>query len=139
MVPRATTYPRGVMQPWLAPDAHIAELTTRCLFITGFIQAGFAAYMIFAGSLRGAGDTRFIMFATGLTAIVAVAIGRISERTFHWADRGIALWAWWWILTGWIFVLGALYLLRFMGGKWKSMRVIEPELANADCGMRIAE
>src|SRR5207244_12372925 len=38
-----------------------------------------AIQIVLIGALRGAGDTRFIMFATGLTAIVAVAIGRISE------------------------------------------------------------
>jgi MATE family multidrug resistance protein len=92
-----------------------------------------ALQIVLIGALRGAGDTRFIMLATGLTAIVAVAIGHVCERSFHWIQTGFGLWGWWWVLTGWVLALGILYLLRFYGGKWKSMRVIEPELvANAE-------
>ncbi len=87
-----------------------------------------AAQIMLVGALRGAGDTRFILLATGLTAVVAVTIGRVGERLFHWADRGIGLWAWWWVLTGWVLALGVIYVLRFLGGQWKSMRVIEPNL-----------
>jgi MATE family multidrug resistance protein len=90
-----------------------------------------SAQIVLIGALRGAGDTRFIMFATGLTAIVAVAIGRLCEYRFDWIETGFGLWGWWWILTGWVVALGTLYLLRFRGGKWKTMRVIEPELASA--------
>jgi multidrug resistance protein, MATE family len=89
-----------------------------------------ATQIMLVGALRGAGDTRFILFATGLTAIVFVTIGRVSERLFDWAGRGIGLYGWWWILTLWIFVLGVVYFFRFLGGQWKSMRVIEPELAD---------
>jgi MATE family, multidrug efflux pump len=87
-----------------------------------------AAQIMLVGALRGAGDTRFILLATGLIATVAVAIGRASERIFHWTDRDIGLWGWWWVLTGWVLALGIVYVLRFLGGRWKSMRVIEPEL-----------
>jgi len=68
------------------------------------------------------------LLATGLTAVVAVTIGRAGEHLFHWAERGIGLWAWWWVLTGWVLALGVIYVLRFLGGKWKSMRVIEPSI-----------
>jgi multidrug resistance protein, MATE family len=90
-----------------------------------------AVQIMLVGALRGAGDTRFILGATGLTAIVFVTLGHFSERAFDWHARGIALWGWWWILTLWIFVLGVIYFLRFLGGRWKSMRVIEPELPDA--------
>jgi len=43
-------------------------------------------------------------------------------------ERGWMLWGWWWVLTGWIFTLGMVYMARFIQGKWQSMRVIEPEL-----------
>lgn len=39
---------------WISPaDPHIVQLTTTCLFITGFIQIGFAANLIFGGASRG--------------------------------------------------------------------------------------
>jgi MATE family multidrug resistance protein len=88
-----------------------------------------ATQIMLVGALRGAGDTRFILGATSLTAIAFVAIGRLAEQAFDWHARGISLWGWWWVMTLWIFTLGVIYFLRFLGGKWKSMRVIEPELA----------
>ena len=88
-----------------------------------------ATQIMLVGALRGAGDTCFILLATGLISAIAVTIGRVSERLFHWTERGIGLWGWWWVLTVWILALGIVYFLRFLGGKWKTMRVIEPELA----------
>jgi len=87
-----------------------------------------SAQIVLIGALRGAGDTKFIMLATSLIGILAVAAGWTCEEYFHWRERGIALWGWWWILTAWVLALGVVYMLRFIGGKWKSMRVIEPEL-----------
>src|SRR5438874_5228948 len=46
----------------MSDDPRVADLTTRCLFITGFCQSAFAAAMIFGGALRGAGDTYKQMF-----------------------------------------------------------------------------
>lgn len=87
-----------------------------------------AVQIVLVGALRGAGDTLFALGATSLTAIVFVTLGRVSERAFSWQQRGIALWGWWWILTLWLFVLAVIYLLRFLSGRWKAMRVIEPDL-----------
>jgi MATE family multidrug resistance protein len=93
-----------------------------------------ATQIVLIGALRGAGDTRFILLATGAISAIAVLVGRICERAFDWNERGIALWGWWWILTAWIFALGVAYFLRFLGGQWREMRAIEPELlsGNAD-------
>ncbi len=108
-----------------------------------------ALQIVLIGALRGAGDTRFILLATSLISIASVTIGRFCEDYFHWREYGIALWGWWWILTGWVLALGLVYLLRFLGGKWRDMRVIEPEIAedekaetgfvSAECGMQSAD
>jgi hypothetical protein len=42
-----------------------------------------------------------------------------------WLDWG--LYGWWWVLTAWLSALSLVYLARFLGGKWRSMRVIEAE------------
>jgi MATE family multidrug resistance protein len=109
-----------------------------------------ALQIVLIGALRGAGDTRFILMATSLISIVSVTIGRLCEDYFHWREYGVALWGWWWILTAWVLALGLVYLLRFLGGKWRDMRVIEPEIVedekqaetgflSAECGMQSAE
>ncbi len=90
-----------------------------------------AMQIVLIGALRGAGDTRFILLATSLISICSVTIGRLCEHYFQWRESAIALWGWWWVLTCWIFALGLVYFFRFLGGKWRDMRVIEPELLDA--------
>lgn len=83
--------------------------------------------IVFVGALRGAGDTRFILINTSAISILFLTLGYGLERWLDWKSTGYALWGWWWILTGWIFALGLTYMLRFQQGRWKTMRVIEPE------------
>ena len=45
------------------------SLAATCLFITAFTQPGFAAAIIFAGALRGAGDTIWVMMLNLATVI----------------------------------------------------------------------
>lgn len=115
----------------LASDPSFPEVRETTILLLRFVALYCffdAMQIMLIGALRGAGDTRFILLASGAISIVAVAAGRIGERVFRWHDLGIGLWGWWWILTGWIFALGLVYLARFLGGKWREMRVIEPEL-----------
>jgi MATE family multidrug resistance protein len=85
--------------------------------------------IVFVGALRGAGDTRFILWNTSIISILFLSLGYFLEHQLGWKESGYALYGWWWILTGWIFALGVTYLARFEQGRWKSMRVIEPDLA----------
>ncbi|QDT01730.1 Multidrug resistance protein NorM [Rubripirellula lacrimiformis] len=77
-----------------------------------------AAQLILAGSLRGAGDTWFVL-AGGVTAsIVALAIG-------FWGEPDQAGLHWWWtIITVWVWMLATTMAVRFMQGKWKTMRMV---------------
>jgi MATE family multidrug resistance protein len=87
-----------------------------------------AMQIVFIGALRGAGDTRFILINTSCISIISVVAGRMLEREFAWRESGWGLYGWWWILTGWVLALGLTYVARFEQGKWKTMRVIEPDL-----------
>ena len=86
-----------------------------------------ALQMVFVGALKGAGDTRFIFAATSIISVGSVIIGRWGQVNLGWG-----LYAWWWVITGWIFSLAAVYFCRFMLGPWREMSVIEPELAPGD-------
>jgi MATE family multidrug resistance protein len=132
-----------------ADDPQFPEVYAATLILLRFV----ALYCLFdavqimlIGALRGAGDTKFILWASSIISTLAILTGWTCESLFAWNERGFGLWGWWWIITGWIFTLGVVYLARFLGGKWKSMRVIEPEvepdappitdepaMANAEC------
>jgi putative MATE family efflux protein len=105
---------------WLSPDnPQIAELTTRCLRITGCIQSGFAAYIIFSGALRGAGDTFVVMVISLATVIVLRFAGVLVVGA--WLHQGLA--AIWVVLATELFLRGLLALGRFQQGGWRRIRV----------------
>lgn len=86
-----------------------------CIFDTGNI--------IFAGALKGAGDTRFVMWITIFFNWLLMVIPTWIAVTFlQGAARLYAAWAG---LTAYVCVLAFILFLRFSAGKWKTMRVIE--------------
>jgi len=79
-----------------------------------------ALNMVFVSAIKGAGDTRFV-FATSLIMAIILAIGTWAALDyFHAGLHGC-----WALITVWICVLGTVYLLRFLHGRWRSMRVID--------------
>ena len=65
----------------------------------------------------------FIMLTAIVVSATSLTVGYLGERYLGWEVVG-----WWCVLTAWIFALGITFLLRFMQGRWKTMRVIEPEV-----------
>jgi MATE family multidrug resistance protein len=100
-------------------DAIRQTLPTLMLFVASYCLLD-GMSIIFAGALKGAGDTRFIMLAH-LVLGAAVVIG-----TWVGIERfGLGLYGSWGVLTAWVFGLGLTFWLRFLQGHWRSMRVIE--------------
>ena len=80
------------------------------------------------GLLKGAGDTRFVMFSqiacTLLTVVVPVLV-------LAWIGP-LGLATLWWCLTVYVVGLAAVGLGRFFQGRWRSMRVIEDAEENEE-------
>jgi MATE family multidrug resistance protein len=77
--------------------------------------------IIFCSAIKGAGDTRFVMFATViLTLCVLIIPTYLAIFVFKY---GLA--AAWILASAYVILLGIVFCLRFRGGKWKAMRVIE--------------
>ncbi len=100
-------------------DPQIVELTARCLFITGFIQAGFAAAMIFSSALRGAGDTLVVM-GYNVASIVGVRLLGVLLVT---RLLGMGLTGVWMVLSVELCIRGALMYRRFLSARWQEIRV----------------
>jgi len=77
--------------------------------------------LLFASALKGAGDTKYVMISNlVLSFLVFVLPSYLVIFYFH---KGIySAWA---VATTYICLLGLNFLFRFLGGKWKKMRVIE--------------
>jgi len=107
------------MAGWMSADAHIAELTARCLFITGFIQCFFAAAIVFGGALRGAGDTLAVMIIN-LASIIFIRFLGVIIVGFY---LRLGLGAIWVVLCSDLFCRGLLMYWRFTKGRWKTVQV----------------
>lgn len=81
-----------------------------------------ALNVILSGALKGAGDVRFIL----VSSIAIAAAGVVATWAGLRAGGGL-IWCWT-VLTAWVLALAAAFLLRFLHGRWKSLRVIEPEV-----------
>jgi len=76
--------------------------------------------LTFSPAIKGAGDTTFVMLCSLVVAIVVLVIPMYSA-----VKLGASIQTLWIILTLWVCVLGISFWVRYRGGKWKNMKVIE--------------
>ena len=77
--------------------------------------------IIFTSAIKGAGDTRFVMLMTVILSLFVLIIPAfLAIMVFKYG-----LMVSWVLATVYIIIIGITFYLRFLGGKWKSMRVIE--------------
>ena len=94
-------------------DAQVVAFGITFCYIAAFIQAPLASSMVFAGALRGAGQTRFVMFTTiigawGVRVPFAYLVGIVLG--------GGIFWVWMAMLIDWI-CRSLLLFSRFRWGK----------------------
>ncbi|MFH2025330.1 MAG: hypothetical protein ABIK30_05825, partial [bacterium] len=77
--------------------------------------------IIFAAAIKGAGDTRFVMWMLSVLSVTLLIIPSYLALIV-WKQ---SIYIGWVIVTVYIISLGIGFYIRFLGGKWKSMRVIE--------------
>jgi MATE family multidrug resistance protein len=77
--------------------------------------------LVVSFALRGAGDTRFVAVAAFALAWPTMVLP--TWAVTHYGGSVTAAWA---FATLYICLLAGLFVARFLQGKWKSMRVIEP-------------
>ena len=101
----------------------LRDMTIVLLRFVAFYCVFDAGYMVLAGTLKGAGDTRFVLYSAAAFAAAAVAATWVGLRGGFFGLLGS-----WMVVTAWVSLLGISYFVRFQGGKWREMRVIEPEI-----------
>lgn len=83
-----------------------------------------AGNIIFGSALKGAGDTRFVLGACLILSWGVMALPSAAAVSFGWG-----VYAAWSFASIYAFLIALVLMMRFLGGAWKKMRVIEPELA----------
>jgi len=104
--------------------AAIGALTVVLLRFVALYSLFDGLSIIIASALKGAGDTRFVMLVN--VALSALMVIPTYIVVMHLKGGIIPCWS---IATGYIMCLGIIFLARFKGGRWQSMRVIEPHVA----------
>jgi multidrug resistance protein, MATE family len=77
--------------------------------------------IIFCSAIKGAGDTRYVMLITVILSVFVFIVPVYLAVVVFEFGLMIA----WVFATTYIIILGFIFYLRFLGGKWKTMRVIE--------------
>lgn len=103
-----------------ASDRSLLDLSTLMLRLAALYTLADITQLVFAGALRGAGDTRWTMIIS-VTLHWLMAIGMVfAIRVFQLPPLRI-----WTFFIGFVVTLGIVIVLRYRGGKWRSIRVIE--------------
>lgn len=111
-------FPAQIMG-FFTDDAEVIALGATPLRLVGLFQPILAASMIFAGGLRGAGDTRWPMIVTAAGIwLVRLPLAYLLALILGWGLVGA------WGAMAFDFTLrGTLNLVRFRAGRWKTIQV----------------
>lgn len=101
----------------------IADTVAVLLWFVAAYSLFDAANIVLSFGLRGAGDTVFVSFISLLLPWPVMVIPTLLAVRFGWG----VYWAWA-FASLYICLQAGCLLLRFRGGKWKSMRVIESDV-----------
>ena len=94
-------------------DPEVVSFGITFCYIAAFIQAPLASSMVFAGALRGAGQTRFVMFST---VFGSWAIRLPFAYIFGIVLGGGIVWVWLALLADWV-TRSSLLFWRYKWGK----------------------
>jgi MATE family multidrug resistance protein len=86
-----------------------------------------AMNLIFASAIKGAGDTRFVLATALILSPLPVVASWVG---IHWLGAGL-IWCWSAVTLG-ACLSGIIFLTRFVQGRWRHMRVIEPSPAQPE-------
>ena len=109
-------------------DENFSDIRDQVVVLLRFVSAycffdGMA--IVFSSAVRGAGDTRFPMIVSFIGCWCVMVLPTAIMN--YYGGNLLGSWA---ACTTYIVLIGFTMLFRFRGGKWKSMKVIEPELAD---------
>ena len=111
-------FPEVLMRVYTT-DPEICRLGAIYLRIMAFNQIFVAVGFTFSGALRGAGDTRFVVYMTGFCVwVVRLGVSYLLVNVFKTGVVG----AWWAMAADWC-LRGILSFLWFRAGHWKHTRV----------------
>lgn len=109
----------GLFSAGFADTGEVSALAITMLRLAGLYTMADSTQLVFAGALRGAGDTRWVMRASAilhwLFATIAVVLIRVVRTP------PVLVWL---FFIGFVISMGVTMFLRFRSGKWREFRLI---------------
>ncbi len=104
-----------------AEMARISALAAILLRFVALYSIFDSMNIIFSSTLKGAGDTRFVMVMIIMASILSLIVPTwLAVDVFK-----AGIYACWVIASAYVILLSFAFFLRFRSGRWKAMRVIE--------------
>ena len=118
-------YPAALINIFKTPGGDsefikISTLATDMLRLTVIYLVSDVLLVIYGGALRGAGDTKFVMYSSIAAHWLFLLIPSVIAFKFFNASS-IAVWK---IFIVFSIVFTAMYVLRFYNGRWKNIKMI---------------
>ena len=113
-----------LFRPQESASDHFVSIRQMGTILLRFVSAYIffdALYMVCIGVLKGAGDTRFIMWSIGILSLVMMILPLVIGLHIF----GAGLYFAWSCATGFVFSLFVTSYWRYRQGSWKAVRVIE--------------
>lgn len=108
-------------------DERLLELSKAMIRLAAIYTLADITQLVFAGALRGAGDTRWVMYiSVGIHWLMAVA-AVLLIRVFVLPPLTI-----WVFFICFVILLGASIFARYNSGRWRSLQVIDEEKIEAE-------
>ena len=108
-----------------APAAEQADVRTMAINLLCFVAAYNlcdAMFIIFVCAIKGAGDTRFVLWVSLVMGALLAGASWLVIEVFH-----VGIYGCWAVINMWVCGMGVIFLLRFLQGNWRAMRVIDPD------------
>lgn len=112
-------------------NPQVTENAVRCLRIVALVQPMFAIVFVLAGALRGAGDTKWVMY---ITAIGNWGVRLMASLLFAFVLK-LGLMGFWLAMALDVTVRFAVIRYRYTTGAWKTLKVMR-STAEARPGMK---
>ena len=100
-------------------EADVIALGSTPLRLIGVVQPFLAAMMVFAGSLRGAGDTLTPMLINGVgVGLLRVPLSIVATQVLGWGLTGV-----WMVMALDLTLRGCFLFAQFRRGRWKTKQI----------------
>ncbi|MCE5196799.1 MAG: MATE family efflux transporter [Negativicutes bacterium] len=103
----------------LTDDQEVITLGAKYLFLMGFCQIPLDMAGVINGALKGAGDTKWVMYIQAIGMwLLRIPLSYVLGKYLGFGIMGV-----WWAMTIDLFVRFILVVLRYAQGKWQTMEV----------------